>query len=239
VRSDQNGRAQTTLTTSKTAKVTATAGVSGSSGGGGGGTGGGTGGTGGGTTTTSSQSATVTVTVNTPSAISFGSGTPTQATVGQTVVFPLAYSTSGTPITRITVDFNDGPPQTLNGQPSSVSHPFSHGGSFLVQVTGTDAFGDTSNASTAITVSSLSGTIAIVPAAPKSTDIATLTLTVTPTGTQLQSVTWNFGDGTSKTLPGNATNVQHQFPPGERVVTATFIDINGSQGQASTLVIVQ
>jgi len=238
VSSDQNGRAQTTLTTSKTAKVTATAGVSGSSGGGGG-TGGGTGGTGGGTTTTSSQSATVTVTVNTPSAISFGSGTPTTTTAGQAVVFPLTYSTSGTPITRVTVDFNDGPPQTFNGQPSSVSHAFSHSGSFLVQVTGTDAFGDTSNASTAITVSSLSGTITFSPAAPTSGQIVSFTLAVTPANTALQSVTWNWGPGDSVTIPGNGTQASHRFASGQFVVTATFTDVNGSTGTAGAQLIVQ
>ena len=154
-------------------------------------------------------------------------------------MFPLTYSTSGTPITRVTVNFNDGPPQTSNGQPSSVSHAFSHSGSFLVQVTGTDVFGDTSTASTAITVSSLSGTITFSPATPTNGQIVSFTLAVTPANTQLQSVTWNWGPGDSVTIPGNGTTAQHRFASGQFVVTATFTDVNGSTGTAGTQLIVQ
>jgi hypothetical protein len=222
--SDATGRAQTTLSTTKTAKVTATSGIA----------------SGSGTSTTAAPSATVTVNVNAPSTISFGSGTPTTAVVGTTVTFPLTYGTTGTPVTQVTVDFGDGTVQTTPGAPSAVSHAFTRSGSFLVRVTGTDSFGDTSNASTSITIAALTGKISVAPAAPTAGAVVTFTLDVTPANTQLQSVTWSFGDGTGATLPGNATIVQHRYATGgARQVTASFIDVNGSPGQASTLIEIQ
>src|SRR3954451_8849512 len=124
VTSDANGRAVTQLTTNRTTTVAANAGVAVA--------GGGTGGAG----ATTVQTAKVTINVNSTAGITVGTVVPATPSVNQPVTVPLTYGTTGSPITRVTVNWGDGV-DTFSGQPASVSHTYSRPGSFLVQITGT------------------------------------------------------------------------------------------------------
>jgi len=233
---DANGRAQAALTTSKTAKVTATAGVTTS-----------TTGTGGTTTTTAPPSATITVTVNTTQAITAGTPTPATPTVGQTVSIPLTYptATGATPVAHVTVNWGDGSGvQTYSGQPGAVTHSYGAAGSYLVQVSGVDSFGDTSTTSTSVTVGPKPRVVVTLTApgtAPTPNVAATFTISATASGTgnAITSMIVNWDDGTSSPITGNATSVSHIFTAaGTYTVTVTATDSAGATGSASTIVVV-
>jgi PKD repeat protein len=236
VTTDASGSAQTRLTTNRTAKVTATAGVGTSTGG--------TGGTGG--TTTPAPFGTVTVTVNTTSAVTVGTPTPATPSVGQTVSIPLTYPTGAagaSPVTQVIVDWGDGVVQTFSGQPGAVSHAFSRAGSYLVQVTGLDAFGDRSPGSASVTVGARpqpTVTISSTTASPTAGSPVTFAIVATPTtGNSISSIVISWGDGDSTSLSGNATSVQHVFTSaGTYTVSATATDTSGASGAGSTVIVV-
>jgi hypothetical protein len=246
VSADGNGRAQSVLTTNRTAIVTATAGNAIGSPGATGGTGG-TGATGPTTPTTSAQSASVTVTVNPSNAITIGTPSPATPTAGQTVTLPLTYGAAGTatPITRLTVDWGDGSsPQTFNGQPTAISHQYRNAGSFVISVTGVDSFGDSTSATTSITVGQQPRpTVTITP--PQNASVgtpATFTIATTaPTNTTITSINVDFGDGSQVALGGGgaSTSVQHVYnSPGTYTVTAVANDSAGGSGSGSTVITV-
>jgi len=231
---DAAGIATTVLTTNRTAKVTATAGVASTV----------TGSDGKATTTTPATS-TVTVSVNATSSITIGAASPAAPTVNQTVSFPLTYPTSTTgssPIARVNVDWGDGRTNAFTGAPPAISHAYSSAGSYLVTVTGFDAFGDTSTASTSVTVTPrLTPTVTIsASASPQPNVPVTFTIAATaPAGATIASITVNYGDGTADTLSGNATSVQHVYAAaGTYTVTATATDTNGERGSGSTVIVV-
>jgi len=222
VTTDANGVAAATLTTSRTAKVTATAGISTTSG----------------TTTTAAPSKDVTVTVNSVNTISVGAVTPANPTAGQTVSIALTYGTGASPITGLKVDWGDGSNSTFGGQPAAISHRYDRAGSYLVVVTGTDSFGDSSTASTAVNVTARAKPTVTV-SAPDNTTPNTptkITITATPTtGNTITSVFVDFGDNTSQTFSGSVSSVQHIYTSGgSYTITATATDSSGESGSGST-----
>jgi hypothetical protein len=253
---DANGNAQTVLNTNRQATVTATAGITGTTttppatgtgtGGGTGGTGTGTG-TGTGGTTSTVSSASVTINVNALASFTLGTPTPASPTVGQIVSIPvtLPTATGGTtsPIVRVTVNWGDGSPtQTYTSLPNVITHVYDSFGSFLVTVAATDSFGDTGSQSVAVAVlPKAAPTVAITPSgSPQVGTTSTFTINATPsTGSTITSVEVNFGDGTIVTLPGNATNVQHEYTQaGPFTVIATATDSSGATGSGSTRIVV-
>jgi hypothetical protein len=126
----------------------------------------------------------------------------------------------------------------------AVSHAYARDGSFVVLITGTDAFGDPSTATTVITVTPRPRPTVGVTATPNPANagqLVTFTLTVTQgtTGATTQSVQWNFDDGSAvRTNPGNSLNEVHAFPSGIHHVTATVTDSTGQTGQATVAVAV-
>jgi len=239
---NSQGIATSILTTNRTAKVTATAGIATTT------TtppAGGTGGTGT-TTTTAPSSSSVTVTVNSTASITIGTPSPASPQVGQTVSFPLTYpaSTAGaSAIIRVDVDWGDGRRESFNSTPSAISHAYGAAGSYLVSVTGFDALGDTATASQSVTVTPRSQpTVAVsaTPSNPAVNQTVTFSLTATPTtGNSITSVTVDFGDGEVRTLPGNASTVQHVYTTaGTKQVTATATDTSGASGSGSTVIVV-
>jgi hypothetical protein len=189
------------------------------------------------------------VTVNSTASITIGAPSPTSPQVGQTVAFALTYppsTTGASPIVRVDVDWGDGRRESFNGTPSVVAHAYGSQGSFLVVVTGFDALGDSTSASQAVTVTPRTQpTVGITafPASPAINQIVTFTITAAPTGTPpnpITSVSVDFGDGQSVTLPGNAVTVQHAYSTaGEKRVVATATDITGASGSGSIVIIVQ
>jgi PKD repeat protein len=236
------GIATSILSTNRTAKVTATAGVATTTT-----TPPPTGGTGTGTTTTTAPStSTVTVTVNTTASITIGTPSPASPQVGQTVSFPLTYpaSTAGaSAIIRVDVDWGDGRRESFNSTPSAISHAYGSAASFLVVVTGFDALGDTATASQSVTVvPRLQPTVTIssTPSNPSAGQTVTFTISATPSaGNAITSMSIDFGDGQSASLPGNASTVQHVYnTSGSKQVTATATDTSGASGSASTVIVV-
>jgi hypothetical protein len=230
VTSDANGRATTQLTTNRTTTVAATAGIATTSGG--------TGGTG---TTTTAQTAKVTINVNSTATITVGTIAPATPSVNQAVTVPLTYGTTGSPITRVTVNWGDGTTSSVPGQPAVVTHTYSQPGTFGVQITGTDAFGDPANTGTSITVTSSRPTVTITPpSAPKANVAASFTIAAAvPAGStaSIASVAISWGDGTSTTVPGNITSASHTYTAANSyTVTVTATDTNSQQGTASTVV---
>lgn len=226
VNTDANGVARTVLTTNRTSKVTATAGVATTSG----------------TTTTAAPTKDVTVTVNTTNTISVGTISPASPTAGQTVSIALTYPGTASPLTKVTVNWGDGATDTFAGQPAAVSHKFASAGSYLVLLTGSDAFGDTTTSSAAITVSAPAKPTVTIQASSNPTvgtvTIFTISATAT-TGNVITSVFVDFGDGSSVSLPGNATSVQHSYSSaGTFTVTAVATDSNGASNSGSTVIVV-
>jgi len=107
-------------------------------------------------------------------------------------------------------------------------------GSYLVVVTATDSFGDSSSASAAVTVSprpQVTVTIAYTAAT------ATFALTESATtGNFITSVAIDFGDGTSVQLSGPVLSVAHAYiAAGTYTATAVATDSSGATGSASTV----
>src|SRR5262249_17923596 len=162
------------------------------------------------------------------------------------VTIPLTYATSTTasPVTSVRVDWGDGAVATITGQPPAVSHAFGRSGSFLVQITGTDALGDTTTTTTAITVAPRpqpTVSITATPQNPQPGQPASVSATVTQgtTGATTQSVTWTFSDdGSSFTLQGNSLSIVHIFSQaGLFLVTATVTDSTGATGTSQLPVV--
>jgi Bacterial Ig-like domain (group 1)/PKD domain len=236
VNTDTNGKAQTTLTTTKVAKVTATAGLAST-----------TPGTGTGTTptATSPQSATVTVTVNAAPTIAVGAPSPAAPSVGQSVTFPLTYTAdaAGSPVASVTVDFGDGSrPTTYPGKPASVSHTYTSIGSYSIRATVLDALGDTSSASGSVNVGALASITvgAPAPATPSVGQAVTFPLTYSATSSPIQRVVASFGDGTPDvTYAGTPSSVSHTYNvSGTFAMRVTAFDAfgNSSSGGASVQV---
>jgi len=236
VTTDATGRASTQLTTTRTTTVSASAGVASA------------GTTTGGTTTggTTVQTARVTITVNTTTSITVTAPT-TPVTVGQPVTITIAAaaaSTAGSPIVRSTVDWGDGVVSSFNGLPGAASHVYSAPNSYIIIVTGVDAFGEVTTGTAAATVSPrtpLSVTVTPTPPNPKANQPMILTAAVTGSGSSavaVQSITWDFGDNTPQ-MTTNGLQVQHTYAnSGTFVVTAIARDALGNTGSGLGLVTV-
>lgn len=230
VLTDANGQAQATLTTGRTAKVTATAGIASASG----------------TTTTAAPTASVTVNVNIPQSITIGTPSPESPTVGQTVSLPLTYvTTSGaTPVAQVTVNWGDGAVDALSGQPGAVSHSYSEARSYIVQVIGTDASGDTSRTSRSITVGprptpSVGLTVSNDNPTVNNAVTFTVTVSVVPaaSGVTIRNTHLDYGDGSSVDLGPTGTTATHVYTSvGTKTAKATATDTNGSTATAQVTV---
>jgi adhesin/invasin len=234
---DQSGAASVVLTTSRTAKVTASAGLPTT-----------TSGTGGTTSTTAAPSATVTVTVNTTSAITAGAVSPATPGVGQTVSVPLTYSTTtgGSPVTSIRVDWGDGRIQNYSGQPGVITHSYGSAGSFVILITGFDSFGDTSTASASVTVLNSNPSVGLSPDNDNPSAGTAVTFTISaaipgsPTGVDIVSIHIDYGDGAGADLGPTATSAKHTYiAPGTYTAVVIATATNGQTGSARATIVVK
>jgi hypothetical protein len=235
VTTDRNGEARTTLTTNKKSTVTARVG-------GGGGTGTGTGGG----TSGDARSATVIVDVNAAPSLSIGTISPANPTVGQTISFTVAPPTNTA--LDVSVDFGDGTSQSLGRVNASqtVTHTYTSAGTYTIRVTGRDpSTGESVTGTTAVTVINRPP-LSVTLAAESETAVPTVgqrwrfTATVSPASggaDQVESFTWNFGDGTSATTSGNTTSHVYTVN-GRKTVTVTVRTTDGRSASAQTEIIV-
>ena len=235
VSTDANGKAQSILTTTKAATVTASAGLS-------------TAGTGAGTGTTPAtnpQTAVVKVNVNVAPSITVGAPSPAAPTVGQSVTFALTYGTdaNSSPVQNVTVDFGDGSKATVfSGKPASVSHTYNAIGSYSMRATVVDSQGDTSSASSSVSVGAL-GTVTVgapTPALPTVGQAASFPLTFTDPANTIQRVNVDYGDGTAAvSYAGKPTSVNHTYARGGTfAIRVTAFDAFGNTSVGGTSVLI-
>ena len=195
----------------------------------------------------------MTVNVNVASTITVGAASPAAPTVGQVATFPITYAqnAAGSPVARVIVDFGDGSvAQTIQGQPSGVTHVYNQAGTFSVRATAVDTFGDAA-AGTPVSVTVTNrpqptATISVAgSAAPTTGLVVTFSVTATePSGSTatIQSVAIDFGDGSGVDLggtTGTAIPVQHIFQSvGTYRVSLVVRDNAGASASAATLVVV-
>jgi adhesin/invasin len=238
VNTDQNGIAQTALTTNAEATVTATVGISSTT------PGTGTGGTTGGTTTGQS-SQTVTVKVNPLPTVSISAPSGT-LTAGSPITFTIT-ATPGTGSTAqirdVSVNFGDGSSADLgavSGTGLTVQHKYNNEGTYTVRVTVLDSLGGTTSAATVIVVLAqppLGVTISFAKVSTVSQTTVTFTATVTPATATVSSYFWNFGDGQSTTTTSNqAVHAYNNVPPNVYQVTVTITTTTGQTAQGTTAV---
>ena len=234
VTTDANGHATTQLTTGRTTTVSASAGVA--SAGAGTGAGGAT------TGATTVQIARVTITVNTTTSITV-TAPAAPVTVGQPVVITIAAAaaTTGSPIIRTTVDWGDGVVTSSNGLPGSASHVYTTPNSYIIVVTGVDAFGEPTTGTAAVTVNPRTPlTVTLPPSLNATVNKPLLIAATVSSGTgnaAVQSITWDFGDGTQTTT--TSLTVAHTYTAANTyVVTAIARDALGNTGSGLGLVTV-
>jgi adhesin/invasin len=212
VNTDQNGNAQTTLTTSQQATVTATVGTQTPS------TGTGSGSTTG--TTTTSATVTVNVIASPTIVISPPSSAPSEGLPSSYTFAVTAPSSNGSTIRNVHVDWADGQSQDLGAITGSVpvSHVYQSAGNYPISATVTDVFGNSYKVSTAVTVVPTPlPTIIITPSVPTtSTPTVTVTAQVqvtAPTGVNVVEASIDWGDGQSQKLGGlnGSATLTHQF----------------------------
>lgn len=260
VTTDNNGIAQTILTTAQQATVTANVGATGGSS-----TSptpttptGGTGTTPTPTTpatppTTGQASGSVTVTVNAQATLVITPPTtPPSAGLPSTYTFAVTVpTTNGVPVKNLRVSWGDGTSQDLGAVSgnASVQHTYSDTGTYTITGTLTDAAGNVQTVSTAVSVIiGASPTINITPSVPASCTgtspcVVTFLLQVTPpTGVGIVDVSVSFGAATPPTqglggLTGSATlSATYPAHAGAQTVAVTVRDTIGRTTQGFTTI---
>ncbi len=243
VTTNANGVATTTLTTSQQATVTASVGAQAATG------------TGTTTTTTTTSasgqaSGSVIVTVSAaPTLVITPPSTVPSAGLAASFTF-VTTAPSGSVVRDVTVNWGDGRIQPLGAITGTavVAHAYLSPGTYVISGTLTDSFGNVVNVSISVIVNPkpqpVVTLITITTNPTTGTDVA-FTASVAPaagSGTVIQDVTIDFGDGTRTPL-GAVTGtiaLHHVYQVGGTyTVTLTAQDSNGSVGTGVTTVFVQ
>jgi PKD repeat protein len=225
---DNAGTARTSLQTTRTTVVTAAVG---------------------------SKTATVTVNaVTLPNiTIAVAAGGGQQLEVGTPITFTVTTpSTSGAnsnPIRNVVVDFGDGTQENLgalNGS-TTISHTYQQPGTYRVTATATDADGFTNTGTTTISVSERSPITVAMDATPNPVSLtgptqglvefrATASIGSSFTSAGL-TYFWDFGDGTTRTTTGGATN--HRYLSARAFSASVRVrGPNGQEGFAERTILV-
>jgi PKD repeat protein len=214
VKTDSNGVAATSLTTSQAAKITATCGA---------------------------KTGTVDIVLSprTGIAITPPSSAPNAATPASFTV-----SVTGTTNIRdVTITWGDGTSTALGAIAGSttITHTYSREGTYTVTATATDTLGNRESVSTSVTVlqaPTVAVTVTASPATPQVNQVVTFTATATPgTGAAVTSYDWSFGDGTGTTTSGGSASKVYTTS-GTMTVTVTARTNLGTSGTGQTIVTV-
>lgn len=226
-----NGVATSTLTTSRTAKVTATAGIGAS---------GGTGSTGG-----SAQTKDVTVTVNVGPTITLSAPTPANPAVNQPVSVTLTVTAPGatqSPVRSATINWGDGQVTSIGSSTATVQHIYRSTGTFIITATAVDANGDSTTATSAVTVINATPSVGVTASTdtPNTNQPVTFTINASipgsPSGVAIQNIHIDYGDGTGQDLGATATSAVHTYAAtafGTRTVVVTATTTAGTTGSGS------
>ena len=211
---DGNGEARTQLTTTREATVTATIG-------------------------TVTATATVTVTARpvitiTGPATAIGEGETTTFTVN---VQPQA---NGDAVRDVVIDFGDGERRSLGALNGSrtIQKVYARKGTYQVTVTVFDTGGETTTASTVVTVEErvVSVTLTASPTNPARNTV--VQFTASATGGNIVSYIWDLGDGDTRVTTGPSTSKSYSTS-GRRRITLEVVNAAGQRGTASIEIVVQ
>ncbi|WP_428938143.1 PKD domain-containing protein [Fontivita pretiosa] len=190
---------------------------------------------------TSTATATINITNVAPTLSISGANSVAE---GATYTLNLSASDPGSDtITRWVINWGDGTAaQTVNGNPSSITHVFADNGSYTITATATDEDGTFNANSKAVTVTNVAPTLTIGGANSVAAGAAyTLTLSASDPGSDTIArwvITW--GDGTAaQTVNGNPSSVTHVFAnAGSYTITATATDEDGTYNANSKAITV-
>ncbi len=141
---------------------------------------------------------------------------------GDTYTLNLASTDPGADtITSWTINWGDGTIQTINGDPSSVTHVYTGGGQYAISATASDEDG---------TYQSNSFGLSVIGAAPQlsisgtgnTAEGSSYNLTLNADGSGADTITqWtiNWGDGTIETINGNPNSASHVYADGTAAYT--------------------
>jgi PKD repeat protein len=177
--------------------------------------------------------------VITPPATPPSAGLPATFTFAVTVA-----ATNGSAIRELTVDWGDGKHQSLGAVTGNaiVSHVYKEAGTYLVTGTVTDASGNSSRVSTAVTVIPVPRPTIIITSSPVPAVVntqTTITIQVTvPAGIGVTDTVIDFGDTTSADLGGATSASQpHVYTTtGVFTVTVTVTDTTGQVTIGTTVI---
>jgi hypothetical protein len=206
VLTDTSGIARTSLTTSLQAVVTATSGA-----------------------ITSSN---VTIAVNNAPRVTITP--PSTVTVNTQASFSYTITTdTGVGIRSGNINWGDGTSQSVSAS-GSTSKTYSTTGSFTVRITATDVNGETGTGETSVFVTGtgLVGTLSASPNPTTTTGITTLTVTLANTGQagNIQSVTFDYGDGEANIETNAGLVATHRYArTGTFAASATLNYVNGTK----------
>jgi|GEM_PF-1363301 len=185
------------------------------------------------------QSTWVTVNNVGPTLTLGGSGSTNE---GSTYTLTLSSSDPGADTIRAwTINWGDGSLQTINGNPSSVTHVYADNGSYTISATATDEDGTYAAPGVAVTVLNVEPTLAVHGDSTVN-ERATYTLTLTssdPGQDTITSWTIKWGDGVTQTVNGNPSSVSHTYnTPGTYTILAAATDEDGTFGAPEKTVVV-
>ena len=168
------------------------------------------------------------------------------ATVDEGATYTLSLSASGDPgpdtIDHWTINWGDGPAQTVAGNPSSVTHVYADGpNNYTISATATDEDGTYAAGNTvAVGVGNVSPTLAISGAASVNEGATyTLSLSSSDPGTDtISQWTINWGDST-QIVSGNPSSVTHVYTdgPNNYTIGATATDEDGTYLAGNTVAV--
>lgn len=222
---DQNGIAQTSLTTSRVTKVSAN--IAGKT------------------------SGDFTVNVVTAPTVTISAISPTNPVAGQTISFTITPNTAATanPVQSVLVNFGDGTTQTLNNitGPVGLTHVYNREGGYTITATATDINGIQGVSSAALVVGFAPLPTVTLSASPNPVLLAsngvtaiTVTAQAAAGGPPIRSVIVRKSDGTILYSGTSTATFTYQFPSGsgQNQITATVTDAAGNTATTSTVVIV-
>ena len=224
---DGNGEALVRLTTSVETIVTATAGAK-----------------------TTATGVTITV-LGSPVVTLTCQGTGTTGSscaqvAGQPVSFSAARGTGTTAITNAVLDFGDGFSVSLGTLTSAatVTHTYNSAEAVTATLRASDANGQTTSASVAVTVTAkppvgVTFSTASVGAVTAGSVLGTFVAAVTgAAATEIESYTWDFGDGSASVTTSGASTTHAYTRSGRIAVTVTVRTTDGRTGTGRTEIIV-
>ncbi len=147
---------------------------------------------------------------------------------------------NGDAVRDVIIDFGDGDRRSLGALNGSrtVQKVYARKGTYLVTVLVSDSGGETTTASTTVTVEERVINLTLTASPPNPAVNALVQFTATGMGPNIVSYTWNLGDGDVRVTTGPTTSKAYGTP-GRRRVTLDVVNAAGQRGQAVIEIVVQ